>query len=105
MSRTWFVTGASRGMGRELVEQALARGDRVAATLRRPGTLDDLATRYGDRLWIRQLDIADTAWLRAVVAEAFADHGQAQSLRPQVAEQGRRRSLAQDYLEPGMLGA
>jgi NAD(P)-dependent dehydrogenase (short-subunit alcohol dehydrogenase family) len=75
MSRTWFVTGGSRGMGRELVEQALARGDRVAATLRRPGQLDDLAARYGDRLWIRQLDVTDTARLRAVVAEAFADHG------------------------------
>ena len=75
MSRTWFVTGASRGMGRELVEQALARGDRVAATLRRPGQLDDLAARYGDQLWIRQLDVTDTARLRAVVAAAFADHG------------------------------
>ena len=32
---TWFVTGASRGFGRELTEQVLARGDRVAATLRR----------------------------------------------------------------------
>ena len=42
MSKTWFVTGASRGMGRELVEQALARGARVAATVRRPGQLDDL---------------------------------------------------------------
>ena len=32
---TWFVTGASRGFGRELTEQLLARGDRVAATLAR----------------------------------------------------------------------
>ena len=34
-STTWFVTGASRGFGRELAEQLLARGDRVAATVRR----------------------------------------------------------------------
>lgn len=49
MAKTWFVTGASRGMGRELVEQVLERGDSVAATLRRPEQLDDLAQRYGDR--------------------------------------------------------
>ncbi|MEU4250710.1 SDR family oxidoreductase [Amycolatopsis sp. NPDC026612] len=74
MTKTWFVTGASRGMGRELVEQVLARGDRVAATLRRPGQLDDLAARHGDRLWVRALDVTDTARVRAVVDEAFAAH-------------------------------
>jgi NAD(P)-dependent dehydrogenase (short-subunit alcohol dehydrogenase family) len=74
MSNTWFVTGASRGMGRELVEQLLARGARVAATLRRPERLDDLAARYGDRLWVRALDVTDTARMRAVVAEAFVAH-------------------------------
>jgi NAD(P)-dependent dehydrogenase (short-subunit alcohol dehydrogenase family) len=72
-STTWFVTGASRGFGRELTEQLLARGHLVAATLRRPGQLDDLAARYPDRLWVRALDVTDTAQLRRVVAEAFAD--------------------------------
>ncbi len=74
MTKTWFVTGASRGMGRELVEQVLARGDRVAATLRRPEQLDDLAARHGDRLWVRALDVTDTARVRAVADEAFAAH-------------------------------
>jgi NAD(P)-dependent dehydrogenase (short-subunit alcohol dehydrogenase family) len=74
MTKTWFVTGASRGMGRELVEQLLANGHRVAATLRRPEQLDDLAERHGDRLWVRALDVTDTARLRAVVDEAFAAH-------------------------------
>lgn len=75
MTTTWFVTGASRGMGRELVEQLLARGDTVAATLRRPDQLDDLAARYGDRLWRRALDVTDTEDVRAAVAEAFVAHG------------------------------
>ncbi|HZR39779.1 MAG TPA: hypothetical protein VFB12_06675 [Ktedonobacteraceae bacterium] len=44
MSSTWFITGASCGIGRELTEQVLARGDRVAATLRHPEQLNDLAT-------------------------------------------------------------
>ncbi|MEJ2864787.1 SDR family oxidoreductase [Actinomycetospora flava] len=71
---TWFITGASRGLGRELTEQALAQGDRVAATLRRPEQLDDLAAEYGDRLWRRALDVTDVAQMEKVIAEAFADH-------------------------------
>ena len=74
-STTWFVTGASRGFGRELTEQLLARGHRVAATLRRPEQLDDLAVRHQDRLWVRALDVTDTGRMRHVVAEAFADLG------------------------------
>lgn len=74
-SATWFVTGASRGFGRELTEQLLARGHRVAATLRRPEQLDDLAAQHRDRLWVRALDVTDTAQMRRVVAEAFADLG------------------------------
>src|SRR5437879_3604612 len=72
-SMTWFVTGASRGFGRELTGQLLARGHRVAATLRRPERLDGLAARHRDRLWVRALDVTDTAQMRRVVAEAFAD--------------------------------
>lgn len=70
---TWLITGASRGFGRELTEQLLARGHRVAATLRRPEQLDDLAGRHQRRLWVRALDVTDTAQLRRVVAEAFTD--------------------------------
>ena len=71
---TWFITGASRGIGRELTEQILERGDRVAATLRRPEQLDDLRERHGDRLWTRRLDVTDTGEVERVVGEAFADH-------------------------------
>jgi NAD(P)-dependent dehydrogenase (short-subunit alcohol dehydrogenase family) len=74
-SETWFVTGASRGFGRELTGQLLARGHRVAATLRRPEQLDDLAARYRDRLWVRVLDVTDTPLIRRVVGQAFADLG------------------------------
>ena len=74
MSSTWFITGASRGMGRELTEQALARGDRVASTLRTPSQLDDLIAVHGHRLWVRQLDVTDTMQMGRVVEEAFTDH-------------------------------
>ena len=71
MATTWFIAGASRGMGRELAEQLLARGDRVAVTARSVEALDDLLARYGEQLWIRALDVTDTAALRRVVDEAF----------------------------------
>jgi NAD(P)-dependent dehydrogenase (short-subunit alcohol dehydrogenase family) len=49
MSKVWFITGSSRGFGRELVRAALDTGDAVAATARRPEQLADLATAYGER--------------------------------------------------------
>jgi NAD(P)-dependent dehydrogenase (short-subunit alcohol dehydrogenase family) len=41
-NKTWFITGTSRGFGREWTQAALERGDRVAATARDPKTLDDV---------------------------------------------------------------
>ncbi|MEN0102386.1 MAG: SDR family oxidoreductase [Curtobacterium sp.] len=72
---TWFITGTSTGFGRLLTEQLLARGDRVAATLRRPGALDDLRERSGDRLWVARLDVTDPDEVREVVDRAFAELG------------------------------
>ncbi|MCW2914963.1 MAG: Short-chain dehydrogenase/reductase [Actinomycetia bacterium] len=75
MASTWFITGTSAGFGRQLTELLLERGDRVAATLRTPARLDDLAGQYGDQLWVRALDVTDSASVRRVVDEAFADLG------------------------------
>ncbi len=73
--RTWFITGTSSGFGRHLAELLLAQGDRVAATARKAGTLDDLQAQYGEHLWVRPLDVTDTAAVRRVVDEAFRDLG------------------------------
>jgi NAD(P)-dependent dehydrogenase (short-subunit alcohol dehydrogenase family) len=75
MSKTWFITGASSGLGRELAEQLLARGDRVVGTVRREDALSDLARTYGEALTTMLLDVTDTARLRAVVDEAFGRMG------------------------------
>jgi NAD(P)-dependent dehydrogenase (short-subunit alcohol dehydrogenase family) len=75
MPTTWFITGTSSGFGRLLTEQLLARGDRVAATLRRPGALEDLQAKYGDRLWAARLDVTGAEEVRQVVADAFAALG------------------------------
>jgi NAD(P)-dependent dehydrogenase (short-subunit alcohol dehydrogenase family) len=57
--KTWFITGTSRGFGREWTAAALQRGDLVAATARDPSTLDDLAAEHGDRLLALPLDVTD----------------------------------------------
>ena len=75
MPSTWFITGTSSGLGRTLTEQLLRRGDRVAATLRRPEVLDDLAATAGDRLWVGALDVTDPEQVRATVDRAFAELG------------------------------
>lgn len=58
-TRTWFITGSSRGFGGEWAMAALARGDRVAATARDPRTLDDLVQKHGDALLAMELDVTD----------------------------------------------
>ena len=74
-SKTWFITGTSSGFGLLLTRRLLERGDRVAATLRRPEALDELRAEHGDRLWVRRMDVTDTAEVRTVVDAAFADLG------------------------------
>ena len=73
--RTWLITGINSGFGRHMTEQLLAAGTRVAGTVRKPGSVDDLVKQYGDQLWVGQLDVTDTEQVRAVVDRAFADLG------------------------------
>ncbi|KIP03346.1 hypothetical protein PHLGIDRAFT_20262 [Phlebiopsis gigantea 11061_1 CR5-6] len=67
-SRVWLITGSSSGFGRRLVEFALARGERVVATLRTPSDLDGLASEYSShQLLVTKLDVTD----RSAIAGAF----------------------------------
>jgi len=71
--KTWFITGTSRGFGREWTIAALERGDRVAATARNIDTLKDLVKDYGDNIYPISLDVTDRNADFAAVKEAF-DH-------------------------------
>jgi NAD(P)-dependent dehydrogenase (short-subunit alcohol dehydrogenase family) len=75
MQQTWFITGSSRGFGRALVRAALAAGDSVAATARRPEQLDDLVAEYGDRIRPIALDVTDAAAARSAIETARAQFG------------------------------
>ncbi|MEV4363301.1 SDR family NAD(P)-dependent oxidoreductase [Nonomuraea sp. NPDC049625] len=61
MSKVWFVTGSSRGLGRNFVEAALSRGDKVAATARTIGSFDELVAAYGGAVLPLELDVTDKA--------------------------------------------
>jgi NAD(P)-dependent dehydrogenase (short-subunit alcohol dehydrogenase family) len=73
--KVWFITGASRGFGREWTVAALERGDRVAATARDTSTLDDLVEKYGDALLPLQLDVTDRSADIAAVDQAHSHFG------------------------------
>ena len=73
--RTWFITGCSRGFGREWAKAALERGDRVAATARDLSTLDDLVQQHGDALLPIQLDVTDRAADFAAIQQAHERFG------------------------------
>jgi NAD(P)-dependent dehydrogenase (short-subunit alcohol dehydrogenase family) len=75
MSKVWFVTGSSRGLGRALVEVALEAGDRVAATARNPERLRDLLDKYGDAVLVLRLDVTDYDAAARVVAQAEETFG------------------------------
>lgn len=73
--KTWFITGASSGLGRVLTQKLLEQGHRVAATVRNTDTLNDLKHRYGNNLWIAKLDVTDTLAIKTVIDQAFAELG------------------------------
>ncbi|MFI6787129.1 SDR family NAD(P)-dependent oxidoreductase [Nonomuraea sp. NPDC050383] len=61
MSKVWLVTGSSRGLGRDFVEAALSRGDKVAATARNTDSFDELVAVYGDAVLPLRMDVTDKA--------------------------------------------
>lgn len=73
---TWFVTGASRGLGAELVRQLLGRGDNVAATTRSAERLSAaLAGVDTGRLLPLVVDLTDAAAVDGAVAAALDRFG------------------------------
>lgn len=73
--RTWFVTGASRGLGRAFTEAALAAGDQVVGVARDITPLADLVTASAGRLVVFPLDIADRDAVFAGVRRAVEAFG------------------------------
>lgn len=75
MSKVWFVTESSRGLGRSFVEAALARGDKVAATARSTASFDELVATYGEAVLPLAMDVTDKAAVFESVKRAVEHFG------------------------------
>lgn len=109
--KVWFITGTSRGFGREWTVAALERGDKVAATARDTASLADLAKEYGDALLPIRLDVTDRDADFAAVAQAHEHFGRLDIVvnNAGYAEFGFIEELsekaARDQLETNVFGA
>lgn len=68
----WLITGVSGGLGRALAEAALARGDRVAGTVRKDADLTAFEALAPERTRGFLADMADDGAVRAAVEDAEA---------------------------------
>ena len=75
MSKVWFITGSSRGLGRALAEAVLAAGHRLVATARNPEELRTLVATAPDRSRAVALDVTDPAAARKAIDAAVAAFG------------------------------
>lgn len=75
MAKVWFITGSNVGLGRSITETALAAGDKVIATTRKPASLADMQQQYGDQLLVAQVDVTDFEQIKAAVASGVAAFG------------------------------
>ena len=75
MSKTWFITGASRGLGVDIAKAALRAGDRVVATSRQRAHVADALGPDNDRLLTLELDVARAPQAHTAVADAVARFG------------------------------
>ena len=75
MQKTWFITGASRGLGAEIAGAALRAGDRVVATGRHRAAVSDALGPDSSRLLSLELDVNNEAQAQAAVDAAVSRFG------------------------------
>jgi NAD(P)-dependent dehydrogenase (short-subunit alcohol dehydrogenase family) len=75
MGKVWLITGSGNGLGRDIVEAALAAGDSVVAGARRTEELAPLVAQYGERAKPVKLDVRDEAAAKAAVQLAVDSFG------------------------------
>lgn len=75
MTKVWFITGSSRGLGKSLTEAVLKNGDKVAATARNPKQLQKFTENFPDQILPIELDVTDKTQIYAAVEQAIKHFG------------------------------
>ncbi|KAK1231811.1 hypothetical protein PQX77_005025 [Marasmius sp. AFHP31] len=76
MSRVWFITGTSTGLGKSLLELVLKSGERVVATSRDPSSHASLTTTYSkDQLLLQKVDLTKAEQIKRAFDEAVKAFG------------------------------
>ncbi len=73
--QTWFITGASSGLGEAIAHSALRAGHRVAVTARDNARLERLVVHYPKHVLALSMDLAKPAEIKAAVTDAEDWHG------------------------------
>jgi NAD(P)-dependent dehydrogenase (short-subunit alcohol dehydrogenase family) len=74
MPKTWLITGATSGLGREMARQLLAEGHTVIATARCPEALAELRQQHPARLDVVHLDLLEPDSIISAMESAFERH-------------------------------
>jgi NAD(P)-dependent dehydrogenase (short-subunit alcohol dehydrogenase family) len=75
VAKTWFITGATRGLGLEIAKAALRAGDRVIATGRKRTAVAERLGPDGESLLSAELDVTDASQAKAAVEAAVSRFG------------------------------
>ena len=73
--KIWFITGVSSGFGAALADLALSKGDKVAATFRKPEQAEEFTRKAGENSRGLVCDVTDEAQVKTAVADALAAFG------------------------------
>jgi NAD(P)-dependent dehydrogenase (short-subunit alcohol dehydrogenase family) len=74
-SRVWLITGVSSGFGRELAKAVLARGERVAGTVRQKAQVEEFRALAPERSRGYRLDVTEAPTIPDVIANVMRDMG------------------------------
>jgi NAD(P)-dependent dehydrogenase (short-subunit alcohol dehydrogenase family) len=75
MQKTWFITGAGRGLGVQIAKAAMRAGDRVVATARKRASINESLGPDSDQLLSVALEVTAADGARAAVDAAVSRFG------------------------------
>ncbi|MQR88061.1 SDR family NAD(P)-dependent oxidoreductase [Bacillus megaterium] len=74
--KVWFITGCSTGFGRELAEQVINQGYKVAVTARNTEKLQELKKKNADNVLLLNLDVTDKSQIQNAVEQTIHTFGE-----------------------------